>query len=395
MSARCPKCGRNNYGDVRKCSFCGAPLTFIPGEEAPVVKEEEIQEKMAQIKVERIRNPFLIGAGGILAIIGIVLAVVLYLVVMFIVLSPTQVEPTYEDGAFHYIVPGGEEYIFGKITKTVEVDEIDWGTGGNHGYENHTAYEISGDGVDKRTIAFRDGKTAIEPDLWVYSDEELGENGDRILIKVVSKPNEFNEERAVSAGKAWWGGNGYLSGWILLVPGILLIIGGIVMAAVGFIGKADRSMERLLSEDKELRRQQLMLKEVARKQMEEKARQAQWTDYKGQQQMVLAPQSAVAGTPPGTPVQPPPAVPQGQAYLPQQPAQMPGQYQQPPAQYPYPQQQTAPPPQYPAYPQQAPPMQQLYQYQPQPPPPPGTFYPPPQGPVPQPAPAPVPNPPSQ
>ncbi len=79
MTSRCPKCGRNNYGDVNKCSFCGSALTFIPGEVVPEVSEEDIQEKMSKMKGERLRNPMMMGIGGIVGTIGIVLLFVIYI----------------------------------------------------------------------------------------------------------------------------------------------------------------------------------------------------------------------------------------------------------------------------------------------------------------------------
>lgn len=255
---------------------------FVPGEEAPnVAKEDEIQEKLATMKVSRIRNPFLMGAGGMVSLVGLLLAVVIYIVVMFVLFTPTDIEPVYDLGAWHYKMNDPEQYVFGEITRTVDDKDTPW-EGGDHGYFRLKAYEIAGDGIDNRVTAHRDGRVEKEPDVWVYSREDLGEKGDRVLIKVVSKPNDLGEERAVATGPASWGSKGYFSGWIFLLPGILLIIIGIALAAVGFIGKADRSMERLFQEDQELRRQQLMLKEAARKQMAEKQKQAQWSDYSAQ-----------------------------------------------------------------------------------------------------------------
>jgi hypothetical protein len=255
---------------------------FIPGEEAPnVAKEDEIQEKLATMKVPRIRNPFLMGAGGMVSLVGILLAVVIYIVVMFVIFTPTDIDPVYDLGAWHYRMSDPEQYVFGEITRVVDDKDTPW-EGGDHGYYRVKAYEIAGDGVDNRVIAHRDGRVDKEADVWVYSKLDLGDKGDRVLIKVVSKPNELGEERAVATGAASWGSKGYLSGWIFLLPGSLLILIGISLAAVGFIGKADRSMERLFQEDKELRRQQLMLKEAARKQMAEKQKQAQWSDYSAQ-----------------------------------------------------------------------------------------------------------------
>ncbi len=255
---------------------------FVPGEEAPnVAKEDEIQEKLASMKVSRIRNPFLMGAGGMVSLVGVLLAVVIYIVVMFVLFTPTDIEPVYTLGAWHYKMSDPEQYVFGEITRVVDDKDTPW-EGGDHGYFRLKAYEIAGDGIDNRVIAHRDGRVEKEPDVWVYSREDLGKKGDRVLIKVVEKPNELGEERAVATGPASWGSKGYISGWIFLLPGILLILIGISLAAVGFIGKADRSMERLFQEDQELRRQQLMLKEAARKQMAEKQKQAQWSDYSAQ-----------------------------------------------------------------------------------------------------------------
>jgi hypothetical protein len=255
---------------------------FVPGEEAPnVAKEDEIQEKLATMKVSRIRNPFLMGAGGMVSLVGVLLAVVIYLVVMFVLFTPTDIDPVYDMGAWHYKMSDPEQYVYGEITRVVDDKDTPW-EGGDHGYFRLKAYEIAGDGIDNRVIALRDGRVDKEPDVWVYSKEDIGEKGDKVLIKVESKPNELGEERAVATGPASWGSKGYLSGWIFLLPGILLLIIGIILAAVGFIGKADRSMERLFQEDQELRRQQLMLKEAARKQMAEKQKQAQWSDYSAQ-----------------------------------------------------------------------------------------------------------------
>ncbi len=252
---------------------------FVPGEDATnVAKEDEIQEKLATMKVPRIRNPFLMGAGGMVSLVGVLLAVVIYIVVMFVLFTPTDIDPVYEMGAWHYRMSDPEQYVFGEITRVVDDKDTAW-EGGDHGYFKLKAYEIAGDGIDNRVVAHRDGRVDKEPDVWVYSKEDIGTKGDRVLIKVVSKPNELGEERAVATGPASWGSKGYLSGWIFLLPGVLLIIIGLVLVAVGFIGKADRSMERLFQEDQELRRQQLMLKEAARMQMAEKQKQAQWSDY--------------------------------------------------------------------------------------------------------------------
>lgn len=275
MTNRCPKCGKNNYGDVQKCSFCGAPLVFIPGEEIPLIKEEDIQHKLSNMKVERIRNPVMIGGGGIVAVIGLFLAIALFLIFMVFVFSSSDVEPKMISGSIHYEVPGGEEYIFGEITMIVK--DGPEAESKSYGYFNgYYAYEMDGDGKDYRP----EEDVEKEPDVWFYSNEKVGEVGDNILIKVKSEPNELQELRAVSQGKAPWGGTGWiLSGWIFLLPGILMLLIGVTILVIGIIGKADRSMERLMEEDKEFRRQQLMLREAARKQMEARQKQSQWTSY--------------------------------------------------------------------------------------------------------------------
>ncbi|MBN1539522.1 MAG: hypothetical protein JW939_05205 [Candidatus Thermoplasmatota archaeon] len=287
MTNRCPKCGKNNYGDVQKCSFCGAPLVFIPGEEIPQVKEEDIQEKLSNMKVERIRNPVMIGGGGIVAVIGLFLAIALFLIFMIFVFSPSDVKPTMMSGSIHYEVPGGEEYIFGEITMIVK-DGLDAESKSYGYYEGYYAYEMEGDGKDHRS----EEDIEKEPDVWFYSNEKIGEVGDTILIKVRSEPNKLEELRAVNQGKAPWGGTGWiLSGWIFLLPGVLMLLIGVTISVIGIIGKADRSMERLMEEDKEFRRQQLMLREAARKQMEARQKQSQWTSY-------TAPIEAEPATPP-------------------------------------------------------------------------------------------------
>lgn len=278
MTSRCPKCGKNNYGDVKKCSFCGSPLTFIPGDETPTVTEEDIQEKMSKMKVERIRNPMLMGIGGIVGTIGIVLFFIIYIVMMFAVYSPTSVEPSYENGAWSYSVNGGEQMIFGEITRITLHEDTRWGEGGNHGYQDYAAYEINGDGADNRVTALNAEDVNREPDVWVYSDENLGEEGDLVLIKVESKPNDFGESRAVFTDFAPWGHRTIFSGWIWVMPGFVIFLTGLGLFLVGAIGKADRSMERLMQEDKELRQQQIMLREAARKQMQQKEQQRQWQE---------------------------------------------------------------------------------------------------------------------
>ncbi len=278
MTSRCPKCGKNNYGDVKKCSFCGSPLTFIPGVEVTEITQDDIQEKMDKMKVQRIRNPFMIFLGGIVGIIGVVLMITLYLSIMLLVYSPGGVEPVYESGAWSYNVKGGEQMIFGEITAVSTFEDTTWDEGVNHGYNEFTAYEINGDGDDNRVHAFREGNVNYESNVWIYSETDLGEKGDWVLIKVESRPNMFLEQRAVSPGFAAWGGHGFLSGWIWILPGLLIGLAGLIMFLIGIIGKADRSMERLLSEDKELRHQQIMLREAARKQMEQKEKERFWQD---------------------------------------------------------------------------------------------------------------------
>lgn len=363
MTSRCPKCGRNNYGDVKKCSFCGAPLTFIPGEEVPEVSEEDIQEKMSKMKVERIRNPTLYFVGGIIGIVGIVLMIVLYLLMMFLVYSSNGVDVEYEQGSFVYNVDGGEQMIFGEITRVTGYEDTEWGEGGNHGYREYTAYEIDGDGSDRRVEALREGSVDYEADVWVYSEEDLGSKGDRVLIKVESKSNDFGEDRAISPGYAPWGGKGFRAGWIWLMPGLVIFLGGLVVFLIGIIGKADRSMERLLQEDKELRQQQLMLRQAAKKQMQDKERQQQWQEGGGPPPQG-PPQQAGVEQPPPQPQPREPAPPVAQQVGDAQPRQPPQQSQQQPA---YTQQQQGQPqqppqglPQQPAY---APPQQQAGQPQ--------------------------------
>jgi hypothetical protein len=244
----------------------------------PQISEEDIQEKMSKMKVERIRNPTLITIGGIVGIVGFVLMIVLYLSIMFLLYSPGSIEPSFDSGAFVYNVDGGEQMVFGEITRVTSFEDTKWDYGNNHGYEDYTAYEIDGDGGDDRVLALRESDVNYEDDVWVYSKEDLGSKGDFVLIKVESKTNEFGEERAVSPGYASWGGKGYRSGWIWLMPGLVILLGGLLVFLIGFIGKADRSMERLMQEDKELRQQQLMLRQAAKKQMDDKERQRQWQD---------------------------------------------------------------------------------------------------------------------
>ena len=327
MTSRCPKCGKNNYGDVKKCSFCGSPLTFIPGVEiVPEITQDDIQEKMDKMKVQRIRNPFMIFLGGIIGIIGVVLMITLYLSIMLLVYSPGSVEPVYEGGAWSYDVKGGEQMIFGEITAVTVYEDTAWDEGVNHGYEEFTAYEINGDGDDNRVHAFREGNVNYESSVWIYSDTDLGEKGDWVLINVESRPNMFGEERAISPGFAAWGGHGFISGWIWIVPGLLIGLTGLIMFLIGIIGKADRSMERLLAEDKDLRHQQIMLREAARKQMEQKEQQRQWQNEPnmgeaspvGERSMVPEgqPQQAFITPQAGYPSQAPSEMPQEQVAQP-------------------------------------------------------------------------------
>jgi hypothetical protein len=282
VTTRCPKCGKNNYGAVKKCSFCGSPLVFIPGEEIPQISEDDVQAKLSALKVERIRNPVLIGGGGIVSVIGLFFAIILFLIFMVWIFSPTHVSPYATGGSIHYEIPGGEEYLFGEITyRTMDGEEAEI-SGYGH-WAGFYAYEINGDGVDKRERADQDQNVALEPDTWVYSKKKIGDVGDKVLIKVKSDLNYPGQIRPVTDGKAAWGGSGWISGgWIFLLPGFLLLFAGIAILAVGLIGKADRSMERLMEEDKEFRRQQLMLREAARKQMAVQQQQQQWASYSGE-----------------------------------------------------------------------------------------------------------------
>jgi hypothetical protein len=335
LTTRCPKCGKNNYGDVKKCSFCGSPLVFIPGEDIPQISEDDVQAKLSAMKVDRIRNPLLIGGGGIVSVVGIFLAIILFLIFMVWVFSPSHVDPYIDQGSMHYDIPGGEEYIFGEITKK-DRDTSDAEVK-SYGYKaGYYAYEIDGDGVDKRERADEDANTALEPDLWIYSEKNLGEDGDMVLVKVSSKTNDFNEVRPVTNGKAVWGGSGWITGgWIFLLPGFLLILAGIAILVIGLIGKADRSMERLMEEDKEFRRQQLMLREAARKQMEASQQQQEWASYSGGEPGQPQPVGAVDQTQP----QPVPAAPAEQVQYAPQGAPLQAGYQAPAVTQPQPVQQ--------------------------------------------------------
>lgn len=277
MATRCPKCGRNNYGDTNKCSFCGSSLRFAPGEEIPEIKEEDVQQKIKQVKAKRLRNPVHIGAGGILMVIGVMLSLAVFLLFMFIIFSPGAITPSYERGAWHYNVPGGKEIVYGRITARTSVADSKWPEGSNHGYMNHTAYEIGGNGKDTRVEAHRDGMVSIEPSAWVYSDIDLGNKGDSVLITVKTEQNSFGESRAVVEKKH---GNGPLSGWWLLLPGLILLVIGSVILTIALIGKPDRSLERLMEEDREFRRQQLAMMQAARKAALEKQKLSTWDQGK-------------------------------------------------------------------------------------------------------------------
>jgi len=341
MSIRCPRCGKINYGDVQKCSFCGSALKLIPGEEEEEVTQEDVQEKLSKMKAERIRNPFLIAGGGALIVVGIVVALLMYVIFMFVLFNSDGIESKYGDGALDYQVPGGSEIIYGEITLVVEYSDSYWETG-NHGYENHTAYEIDGNGKDTRRAYYREeDQNQWERDLWVYSERDLGKKHDNVLIVVEQKTNdETGEFRAVHAGNPVWGGNG----WIFVILGVMMVIAGLALLIVGLVGKADRSVERLLEEDAEFRRQQLNLIHAAKAKAQEEARRSGW----------------------GQPYPVQPAEGEQPQQYPQQPVPM-GGPQQGPQPQPYPQQ-TGPLAQYPQEPppvggtQQAP--GQQYQQQP-------------------------------
>ncbi|MFW3145720.1 MAG: hypothetical protein ACMUIE_02785 [Thermoplasmatota archaeon] len=393
MATRCPKCGKNNYGDIQKCSHCGSPLVFIPGEEVPEITEEDIQEKMSKVKVQRIRNPLLIGAGGITAVVGFFLMILIFMIMMVAVFNPDSIKPYYND-AWHYEVPGGEEWIFGEITKEVTDEDTGW-QGDSAGYMKMTAYEINGDGVDNRANAHSTSNVNLEPHVWIYSAKDLGDRGDRVLVIVEAKPNEWGEMRAVATAEPVWGGKGWISGWVFTLPGLLVLLIGATLLTIGAVGKADRSMERLMEEDKELRRQQLMLREAARKKMAEQQRMQQWQSYSEEQKEAMeaaypeedpdldkavAQMGAFAPSweeqPPQMRAQPPAAA-GGQVQPAQQPAQVkyaqPQPVQQPgQVQYAQPQPAQAPAPQY-QQPQmtqpQKPPAPQGQQMQPRTPPP--------------------------
>ena len=298
ITTRCPKCGKNNYGEMEKCSFCGAPLKFNPEEEIPEINEEDIKEKMSQIKAKRLRNPITIGVGGGIMFIGVGVAIILYLLMMFFIFSSGSVQPEYTT-AYHFDVPGGDEYIFGEITAVDIVSGPE-----THGYYNHTAYEIDGDGktdVDWMN-AIKEDVMRKETDTWVFSERDLGEVGDNVLVKVESRSNYYGEKRAVDAGEYWWGGKGYMGGWIFAMPGILIFLTGLGILIYGLIGKKDTSIDRLLEEDAELRKQQLALLQSARAQAMEKQKRSTFHGYSAaqsgseQQQPQPSQQQGAAGT---------------------------------------------------------------------------------------------------
>jgi hypothetical protein len=314
MSTRCPKCAKLNYGETAKCSFCGASLKFTPGEEIPEVKDEDLKEKIKTVKAKRIRNPMQIGVGGVVMVVGLMAALIIFLACMFLVFSPSSITPNYRSGAWHYDVPGGSEIVYGEITAKVSVKDSKWDAGSNHGYGNHTAYELSGNGQDDRVEALRDGSIGMESDCWVYSKQDLGSVGDSVLVKVESKSNPFKEARAVVVDKQ---GKGILSGWPYILPGLLILLVGGVILTIGIVGKADTSLERLLQEDKEFRKQQLAMMQAARKAAIEKQKQSTWTPehlMPGSQPMPMDP--AVVGPAPEVtvvmPETPPPAMDQPQ-----------------------------------------------------------------------------------
>ena len=181
MSTRCPKCGKINYGDMQKCSFCGSPLKFIPGEEIPTMTESDIQEKISKLDTRRIRNPYMISGGGASMVIGAILAIVLTLVFMLFAFATSDIESSPDGSSLDYRIPGGEEYIFGEITREEDFSDNYWASKGldNYGYRNHTAYEIDGDGIDQRWKIYTEVNTFIgaqhEGDVWVYSEEDLGD----------------------------------------------------------------------------------------------------------------------------------------------------------------------------------------------------------------------------
>ncbi|MCK5773434.1 MAG: hypothetical protein KAH57_06560 [Thermoplasmata archaeon] len=369
MTTRCPRCGKNNYGDVGKCSFCGNEMRILPGDEGEsILTEEDVQEKLSQLKGERIRNPYLIAGGGSMMVIGVVLAFIMYAVIMFIVFSPGDVEVSYDSGLWNYSV-AGEEYIYGEITKVSDYDDTLWEQ--DHGYEDNTAYEINGDGSDTRRSAHEEGRVDREPDLWIYSSKDLGEKGDTILIKIEVDQNELGEARAVYVDDPWWG----QSGWIFAFTGVLILIAGAILLTIGVVGRTDKSMDRLLEEDAEFRRQQLNMIHAAKIKAQEEAKKSGWgaDPYaatpimpEGAQQ---APEQPMGAAPDQIQPQPGEQPPQGDPVVTQQiegSPEVPPQptAQQPPAQGVSVQPQPAVPPQ--QVPQPAPAPEQPVATQPQP-----------------------------
>ncbi len=271
MTTRCPRCGKNNYGDSGKCSFCGSELKLLPGEDADVIlTDADVQEKLSKLKGERIRNPYLIAGGGSMMVIGVVLAFIMYVVIMFIVFSPSDVEISNDGGSWNYNV-AGEEYIYGEITKVSDYTNTQWEH--DHGYKDYDAYEIKGDQKDTRKSAHDDGRVEMEPDLWVYSSKDLGDKGDTILIKIEIEQNDITgESRAVYADDPWWG----QSGWIFAFPGVLILIAGAILLTIGLVGRTDKSIDRLLEEDAEFRRQQLNMIHAAKIKAQEEANRSGW-----------------------------------------------------------------------------------------------------------------------
>ncbi len=270
MTTRCPRCGKNNYGDGGKCSFCGSGLKLLPGEEEEaILTDADVQEKLSKLKGERIRNPYFIAGGGSLMVIGVVLAFIMYAVIMFIVFSPEDVEPSYDNGLWNYSV-AGEEYIYGEITKISDYEDTAWEQ--DHGYRDYDAYEIKGDRSDTRKSAYEEGRVDREPDLWIYSSKDLGNKGDVILIKVEIKQNDLGEARAVYVDDPWWG----QGGWIFAFPGVLILIAGSILLTIGLVGRTDKSMDRLLEEDAEFRRQQLNMIHSAKIKAQEEAKRSGW-----------------------------------------------------------------------------------------------------------------------
>jgi hypothetical protein len=156
----------------------------------------------------------------------------------------------------------------------------------------------------------------MESDCWVYSKEDLGSVGDWVMVKVEAKDNSFHETRAVVSEKK---GNGLLSGWLYLLPGIIIMLIGAVLLTLGIVGKADTSLERLLEEDKEFRKQQLAMMQAARKAAIEKQKQSTWAPDHSLQAQPLQP-VPVADAAQAVPVVPAEAQPQAPPIQPAQPA---------------------------------------------------------------------------